>query len=68
MITNISAARLAELLINPRETLEFEVKNWLDLQHSNEDKAKFAKAVLALSNHGGGFIALGLQETDGGIV
>lgn len=67
-MTNISADRLAELLINPRETLEFEVKNWLDLQHSNEDKAVFAKALLAISNHGGGFIALGLQETADGIM
>jgi hypothetical protein len=59
--------RLADLLIDPREDLDFEVKNWLDLQTSNEDKATFAKAVLAIANHGGGFIALGLQETDRGI-
>ena len=68
MMMNISADRLAELLINPRENLEFEIKNWLDLQHSNEDKAVFAKALLAISNHGGGFIALGLQETADGIM
>lgn len=64
---NISKERLADLLIDPRETLEFEVKNWLDLKNSNEDRVTFAKAVLAISNHGGGFIALGLQETDEGI-
>ena len=68
MMKNISTDRLAELLKDPRESLEFEVKNWLDLQHSNEHKAVFAKAVLALSNHGGGFIALGLRETAEGIV
>ena len=65
---NTSKERLADLLIDPRESLEFEVKNWLNLKHSGEDKATFAKAVLAISNHGGGFIALGLQETDEGIV
>lgn len=64
----ITRERLADLLIDPREDLDFEIKNWLDLQGNNEDKATFAKAVLALANHGGGFVAIGLQETDGGIV
>lgn len=63
-----SRERLTDLLVDPREDLDFEVKNWLDLQGSNEDKATFAKAVLALANHGGGFVALGLLETDAGIV
>ncbi|MFJ3374845.1 helix-turn-helix domain-containing protein [Pseudomonas sp. NPDC086112] len=64
----VSRERLADLLIDTREALECEVKNWLDLQGSNEDKATFAKAVLALANHGGGFIILGLAETDVGIL
>ncbi|WP_319243987.1 hypothetical protein [uncultured Propionivibrio sp.] len=64
----ISRERLADLLVEPREDLDCEVKNWLDLRASNDDKATFAKAVLALANHGGGFIALGLVETDAGIV
>ncbi|MCF8477816.1 MAG: ATP-binding protein [Pseudolabrys sp.] len=64
----ISRERLADLLVDPREDLDFEVKNWLDLQGSNDDKATFAKAVLALANHGGGFIALGLIETDVGVI
>jgi len=68
MPQEITRERLADLLIDPREDLDFEVKNWLNLQGSNEDKATFAKAVLALANHGGGFIALGLLETDVGIV
>lgn len=63
-----SRERLADLLVEPREDLDCEIKNWLDLQASNEDKATFAKAVLALANHGGGFIVLGLIETAGGIV
>ncbi len=65
---DISNQRLEDLLIDPRESLDFEIKNWLDLQGSNEDKATFAKAILAISNHGGGFIALGLRETDEGAV
>ncbi len=68
MPQDITRERLADLLVDPREDLDFEVKNWLDLQGSNEDKATFAKAVLAIANHGGGFIALGLLETDVGIV
>jgi len=68
MPTEIDPRRLADLLIDPRESLDFEVKNWLNLLDNNDDKATFAKAVLALANHGGGFIALGLEETDEGIV
>lgn len=64
----VSRERLADLLIDPREDLDCEIKNWLDLQGSNDDKATFAKAVLALANHGGGLIALGLVETPAGIV
>ena len=64
----VSRERLADLLIDTQEALDCEVKNWLDLQGSNDDKATFAKAVLAIANHGGGFIILGLIETDAGIV
>lgn len=52
--------RLADLLVDVREDLDFEVKNWLNLRDSN-DQATFAKAVLALANHGGGFVVLGLR-------
>ncbi len=68
MPIEISRERLSDLLIDPREDLNFELKNWLDFQRSNESKAIFAKAVLAISNHGGGFIALGLTETARGFV
>lgn len=67
-MAEISRERLNDLLVDPREDLGFEVKNWLDLQGSNEDKATLAKAVLAITNHGGGFIALGLVETPEGIM
>ena len=59
--------RLADLLVDPREDLDMEVKNWLDLRGDNSDKATFAKAVLALANHGGGFIVLGLEDGPQGI-
>lgn len=68
MPQEFSNERLADLLIDPREDLDFEVKNWLDLLGNNDDKATLAKAVLALANNGGGFLTLGLVETDTGIV
>ncbi len=58
--------RLADLLLDPREALDVEIKDWLDLADSEEDKAKLAKALLALANHGGGFVLIGLTELESG--
>lgn len=66
MPIQLSPQRLADLLIDAREDLDLEIKNWLDLRGDNDAKATFAKAALALANHGGGFIILGLTETDRG--
>jgi len=68
MAAQYSRARLADLLIDPREDLGLEIKNWLDLANDNDAKATFAKAALALANHGGGFILLGLEEAGGSAV
>jgi transcriptional regulator with XRE-family HTH domain len=65
MATNLANARPADLLVDPRESLEVEIKNWLDLREDNEAKATFAKAALALANHGGGYVLLGLTELEG---
>ena len=54
--------RLADFLLDPRETLDIEIKGWLDLAHSEEHKATLAKALLAMANHGGGRVILGLRE------
>ena len=67
MPNEFSRERLAGLLIDPRERLDFEIKNWLDLTGNSDDKATLAKAMIAIANHGGGFIALGLEETGGGV-
>ncbi len=64
MPRTITPERLADLLLDLREDLDLEVKNWLDLTGDNRDKATFAKAALALANHGGGFIVLGFEEAD----
>ena len=44
---------LQPLVTEPREDLAYEYKDWLDLT-DNKDKAKLAKAAMALANHGGG--------------
>jgi len=56
--------QLEELMLYPREDLNIEIKSWLELRN-NEDKANLAQAMLALANHGGGFIIIGMKE-DGG--
>ena len=56
------------LLVDPREDLDLEVKNWLDLRGDNSDKATFAKAAMALANHGGGFILLGFDDGPEGVM
>ena len=56
-----SIEELQPLIIEPREALEYEYKDWLDLT-SNEHKATLAKAAIALANHGGGYIVIGFKE------
>lgn len=55
---------LQPLLTEPREELGVEYKDWLNLSE-NEDKAKLAKAAIALANFGGGFVVLGMSEEGG---
>jgi len=52
--------RWTQLALAPTESLETELKGWLDL-NSNEDKANLAHAILALANHGGGTILIGYE-------
>lgn len=58
--------RLADLLVEPRETLNVELKSWVDIANNNEHKALLAKAIIALANHGGGFVLIGFENTDTG--
>jgi hypothetical protein len=48
------------LLAHPNETLSVEYKSWLNFQE-NADRAKLAKAAIALANYGGGLIVLGMR-------
>ena len=49
------------LVDQPMERLDAEYKDWLDLSE-NHGKATLAKAAIALANHGGGRIVIGLAE------
>lgn len=59
------AAQLEALVASPREDLGVEIKSWLDLANK-DDCATLAKSIIALANHGGGFIILGMRETEAG--
>jgi hypothetical protein len=56
--------RLQDLLAYPREGLDVELKGWLDLS-VEEARANLAQAILALANHGGGYIVIGFAEKQG---
>jgi hypothetical protein len=61
-----TTAELNALICNPRELMHVEIKGWLDITSNNDHRALLAKAVIALANHGGGFIVLGFKR-DGGV-
>jgi Putative DNA-binding domain len=57
-----SRRRLDLLAKNPREDLDVELKDWLDLRQ-REHQADLAKAMLALANHGGGYVLVGYDDS-----
>lgn len=59
-LTN-SNAELDDLINEPREGLDVEVKEWLDL-NDHDHRAMLAKEIIALANHGGGYIVIGFEE------
>jgi len=46
--------------------LDREYKNWLDLE-TPEGKADLAKALIAIANHGGGYVILGYKDKAGNL-
>lgn len=48
-------------LLNPMESLNIEVKGWLDM-NDIESRGAIAKALIALENHGGGYLVIGFSE------
>jgi hypothetical protein len=52
---------LQELVRTPREDLDIELKQWMDMSDKNV-QAKLAKELLALRNHGGGYLVIGFKD------
>jgi len=52
---------LDDLVDSPRETLEIEMKRWLDLDDPVV-RAKLARHAAALANHGGGYLVFGFND------
>lgn len=52
---------LKELVRTPREDLDIELKQWMDMTDKNV-QAKLAKELLALRNHGGGYLVIGFKD------
>ena len=57
--------RLPDLLSNPVEDLDIEIKSWLD-PNDAADCASIAKELIALANHGGGYLIIGFDEQEDG--
>jgi hypothetical protein len=56
-----SIDELLPFVAEPREDLAAEYKNWLNLTDTNH-KAVLAKAAIAIANHGGGYIIIGMRD------
>jgi len=56
---------LQHLIDNLQEGLDVEVKNWLGGLVDPRDQAKLAKELIALANHGGGYVCIGFDDHDG---
>ena len=54
-------AEIQDLLDHPREALHIELKEWVDLTDPAA-RAKIARHLCALANHGGGYLVFGLTD------
>lgn len=53
--------QLVELVDRPRESLSIELKEWVDTSDA-ATKAHLARELLALANHGGGYLIFGFAD------
>jgi len=56
--------RLSDLVTYPKEDLATELKGWLNLK-DELDKSNLAQAVMAMANHGGGYVLIGFTKHKG---
>ncbi|WP_354268743.1 AlbA family DNA-binding domain-containing protein [Bradyrhizobium japonicum] len=52
---------LSDLLARTNENLDVEFKAWMD-PRDNETRAKLARHLAALANHGGGYLVFGVDD------
>jgi hypothetical protein len=61
-LTNMAVSpEIQDLVDNPIETLHVELKAWLDLK-DQAIRAKTARHLAALTNHGGGYLIIGIGD------
>jgi hypothetical protein len=53
---------LQDLVENPPETLDVELKDWMDIANDGLARANVARHIAALANHGGGYLLFGFQD------
>ena len=61
----MSSTRIEQIANALRETLDIEIKNWLGGLTERIDQAKLAREIIALGNHGGGYIFIGFSDDEG---
>jgi len=59
----IGRSDLTDLVDYPRETLDIELKEWIDLGDKIA-QAKLARHIAALANHGGGYLVFGFCDDE----
>jgi hypothetical protein len=59
--TSAGRSDLTDLVDYPRETLDIELKTWIDLGDKIA-QAKLARHIAALANHGGGYLVFGFCD------
>ncbi|PJZ76295.1 AlbA family DNA-binding domain-containing protein [Leptospira neocaledonica] len=55
---------LSNIVKNPKESLSFEIKDWID-PDSDDGKAKIVRTILSLYNFNGGYLLIGFNNKTG---
>jgi hypothetical protein len=53
---------LQDLVENPPEVLDVELKDWMDIANDRVAQAKIARHLAELANHGGGYLLFGFHD------
>jgi predicted HTH transcriptional regulator len=61
LLVDLDQARLNELIANPAEGLNVEIKRWLDPDQP-EGIAKIVRAALSIRNRNGGYLIIGFDD------